>query len=178
MKKIMINDKEATIRRAVKGDAKGLLDYLDIIGIESDFLTFGEEGLGITLKEEEAFIENILKQDNSLFIVAELEGRIVGNLNFAGGIKLRTKHVGEFGISVLKEFWGQGIGKELMTYLIQWAEETGIITKINLKVRPENTRAINLYKSLGFKEEGLQTRDYLIQGKYHDSLIMGLELYN
>lgn len=177
MKKIQVNGKEVVIRRAVKSDAKGLLDYLDIIGVESDFLTFGAEGLGITLEEEEIFIENNRKQDNALFIVAEIDGQIVGNLNFVGGMKLRTRHVGEFGVSVLKAFWGQGIGKELMMYLIDWAEATGIVTKINLKVRPENIRGIKLYKSLGFIEEGLQTRDYLIQGKYYDSIIMGLQLY-
>lgn len=178
MKKIGINGKEGVIRRAVRSDARGLLDYLDVIGGESDFLTFGEEGLGITLQEEEAFIDNNNKQDNTLFIVVEVEGRIIGNLNFTGGMKPRTRHVGELGVSVLKEFWGQGIGRELMMYLINWAQGSGVISKINLKVRPENTRAIKLYKSLGFVEEGLQTRDYLIQGKYHDSRVMGLELYN
>jgi len=32
---------EVVIRKATKSDAKSLIDYLDIIGGESDFLTFG-----------------------------------------------------------------------------------------------------------------------------------------
>ena len=178
MKKIQIKGKEAVIRRAIKSDAKGLLEYLNIIGGESDFLTFGAEGVDITLEEEEVFIENNMKQDNGLFIVVEIEGRIVGNLSFTGGEKPRTRHAGEFGVSVLKEFWGQGIGKELIKYLIDWAKDTGVVTKINLKARKDHIRGIKLYKSLNFVEEGIQTRDFLIDGKYYDSLIMGLELYN
>lgn len=178
MKKIQVKGKDAVIRRAIKSDAQELLDYLDIIGGESDFLTFGAEGLGITLEEEEAFIEGNMNQDNGLFIVVVLEGKIIGNLNFAGGVKQRTRHTGEFGVSVLKEFWGQGIGRELITYLIDWAKDTGIVTKINLKVRSDHEKGMKLYKSLGFIEEGIQTRDFLIEGKYYDSLIMGLELYN
>ncbi len=145
MKRIEVRGKEAVIRRAVKSDAQALLDYLDMIGGESDFLTFGAEGLGITLEEEENFIESNMKRDNGLFIVVELGGRIVGNLSFAGGMKPRTRHTGEFGVSVLKEFWGQGIGKELITYLIDWAKDTGIVTKINLKVRTDNIRGIGLW---------------------------------
>lgn len=174
MKKLQVKGKQVIIRKAIKSDAKALLDYLNIIGGESDFLTFGKEGLDITLKAEEEFIESNAKNNNALFIIAEIEGQIVGNLSFSGGIRARTRHTGEFGVSVLREYWGQSIGTELIKYLIDWAKATGVVTKINLKVRTDNARGINLYKKLGFIEEGIQTRDFLIEGNYYDSLLMGL----
>lgn len=170
-----LNLKNIKIRNVEKKDAAELIQYLYQIGKESDYLTFGEGELNITLEQEEAIIQS-KSGDNNLFIVAEVNGKIVGNLNFRGGARPRTKHTGEFGISVLKEYWNSGIATALITYLINWAKETKTITKINLKARSDNEKAIYLYTKLGFKKEGLITRDFLINGKYYDSIAMGLEL--
>jgi len=162
------------IRKAVKSDAKELIEYLNIIGGESDFLTFGAGQFEKNVEQEEEFLLSTSKKKNALFIIAEIDGRIVGNLNFSAGPRERTAHTGEFGISVLKEHWGIGIGEELLKYLINWSKASGIIRKINLKVRTDNTKAISLYKKFGFVEEGLIKRDFLINGKFYDSLLMGL----
>lgn len=174
MKYLQIKGKQAIIRRATKSDAKALVDYLNIIGAESDFLTFGKEGLGIAVEAEEDFIESNMSKKNTLFLVAEIEGKIIGNLNFSGGIRPRTRHTGEFGVSVLKEYWGHGLGGELITYLLDWAKSTQIITKINLQVRTDHYKAIRLYKKLGFTEEGLKRREIYIDDQYYDMLLLGL----
>ncbi len=174
MKKIKFNDKEIIIRKANKYDAEALIEYLNIIGGESDFLTFGAGQFGRTVAQEEDFIVSALEKENALFIIAEVNGKVIGNLNFSGGLRERTAHAGEFGVSVLKEYWGNGIGEELIKYLISWARNSGIIRKINLKVRTDNTPGIKLYKKLGFLEEGLIKRDFLIDGQFYDFLLMGL----
>jgi RimJ/RimL family protein N-acetyltransferase len=177
MKEMYINSKKSiVIRKAVKSDSKVLIEYLNTIGGESDFLTFGTGEFGRSIEQEEEFIESALKRENALFIIAEVDGKIVGNLNFSGGVRQRIAHVGEFGVSVLKEYWGNGIGEELIKYLINWSNTVGIIRKINLRVRTDNTRAISLYKKLGFLEEGILKRDFLINGEFYDSLLMGLEI--
>lgn len=174
MKELSVRDKKVIIRNANKSDAKALIEYLNIIGGESDYLTFGLGEINISVEQEEAFIENSLQKENVLFIVAEVNGKVVGNLNFSGGPRQRTAHVGEFGVSVLKEYWGNGIGEELIKYLINWSKSSKIIRKINLKARPDNVRGIHLYRKLGFTEEGLIKRDFLINGEFYDSVIMGL----
>lgn len=174
MKQVMLDNKIVTIREAIKEDAKALIEYLNVIGGESDYLTFGEGELSISLEEEEKIIENVSKKDNALFIVAEINGKIVGNLTFSGGNRKRIAHVGEFGISVLKEYWGIGIGQELIKYLIDWSKNSGVIRKINLRVRSDNTRAIMLYKKMGFEEEGIRRRDFLLDGEFYDAICMGL----
>lgn len=174
MKEIRAKNEKIIIRKANKFDAKALIDYLNIIGGESDFLTFGIGQFGRSVREEEAFIENTLKKENALFIIAEFNGKVVGNLNFSGGLRQRNAHAGEFGVSILKEYWGNGIGKELIKYLISWSKNSGIIRKINLRVRTDNTRGIYLYKKFGFLEEGIVKRDFFINGEFYDSLLMGL----
>ena len=58
--------------------------------------------------------------------------------------------------------------------MIDWAKESGIIRKLNLKVLVTNDAAIKLYKKFGFEVEGLIKRDFYIKNKFQDTLIMGL----
>lgn len=163
------------IRKARKTDAAAMINFLHQIAGESDYLTFGSaDELHLTVEKEEKLFEDYFNRDNGLNLIAEYDGQIAGNLNFSGGTKKRTAHTGEFGISVRKDFWGMGIGKALIARLIEWSKESGVIRKINLRVRSDNARAIHLYKSFGFKEEGVITRDFLINDVFYDSIQMGL----
>jgi RimJ/RimL family protein N-acetyltransferase len=161
------------IRNAIPKDASGLIDYLNTIAAESDNLTFGLGEWDVTIEAETEFIESAMKSDNQYFVIAELEGLIIANLNFTAGTRPRLEHFGEFGVSVLKEYWGNGIAFELIDGLIQWAKNSKKITKINLQVREDNERAIKLYKKFGFEIEGLVTRTFFIEGEYYNSYQMG-----
>ncbi|MFA5513386.1 MAG: GNAT family N-acetyltransferase [Sphaerochaetaceae bacterium] len=161
------------IRKVAKSDAVNLIEYLNKVSCESDFLTFGAGEFVMSVEEEERFIENTFRKENDLFIVAETNNEIVGTLSFATGPRKRTAHVGEFGMSVIKKHWGIGVGTKLINYLISWAKESKRIRKINLKVRSDNERAIHLYKKMGFVEEGLRKRDLFVNDKFYDTLLMG-----
>ena len=54
-------------------------------------------------------------------------------------------------VVVLKEYRGSGLGKALITRLIQISEERGYC-KLTLEVREDNHNAQLLYQSLGFNE--------------------------
>jgi RimJ/RimL family protein N-acetyltransferase len=164
------------IREATGDDASDLLSYVEAISGESDNLTFGPGEFDITLEQEAQFLAGLQKQDNSIYLVALLDGTIVGSISFMGGRRARTAHTGEFGVSVLKAHWGKGIGTALMEALLKWCRGTGTIRKVNLRVRPDNTGAIQIYRKLGFKEEGRITRDLYINGVFIDSTIMGYEI--
>jgi RimJ/RimL family protein N-acetyltransferase len=170
----MKNKPTVIIREVRKSDANNLIKYLDKVSCESDFLTFGLGEFGMSLEEEEKFIESVLKKENHLFIVAEVNDEIVGTLSFAAGSRKRVAHVGEFGMSVVKEYWAKGIGTKLITYLLTWSKDSGNIKKINLRVRSDNERAIGLYKKMGFEEEGLRKRELFINDQFYDTLLMGL----
>ncbi|MDP3058310.1 MAG: GNAT family N-acetyltransferase, partial [bacterium] len=143
-----------SIRKATIADASALVSYMHAISAESEFLSFGAGEFDKTIEDECQTIINWGKRDNCLYLVALLEGEIVGHLTYAGGTRKRTHHTGEFGIAVQHDFWGLGIGKALMSILICWANANPIIGKINLRVRDTNYKAIAIYERLGFQHEG------------------------
>lgn len=165
-----------TIRRARPDDAAAALAYLSRVGGETDNLTFGPEGPGLTEAEEREYLERVAAADNSLAIFATVDEQFVGSLTFDGGRRRRLRHVGEFGISVTRAYAGLGIGQAMIEYMLDWAQASGVVRKINLKVRVDNEGAIRLYRRMGWVEEGRTTRDTLIDGKFNDCLFMGLPI--
>ena len=168
--------RELIIRKAETEDAIKLTEYMMAIPNESDFLTFGGNELNFTPEIEGKIINSMKDKDNSIMLLAVIDGEIAGNCTFRGGERKRTRHTGEFGITVRKPYWGMGIGSLLMEALICWAEDTEIIRKINLRVRNDNKKAIKLYEKFGFEREGIIRRDFLINGRFYDSILMGLLL--
>ncbi len=162
------------IREATRSDAESMIQYVYQVADETPYLSFGAGEFTITKHEEERVIEIHRQAKNRIFILAILEGEIAGMLNVVANNKPRMRHIGEFGITVEKKYWGLGIGDSLMKSMIDWAQHSGIIRKLNLKVQTHNTAAINLYKKYGFKKEGLITRDSYIDGVFYDTYMMGL----
>lgn len=170
------NGKVVILREGNGEDARRVIEYIQRVAWESDNLSFGEGEFNTTIEEEARFIESCKKLDNSLFLIAEHRGKIIGCLTFSGGNRPRIEHYGEFGVSTLKQYWGQGLGNILIKYLIDWARENGIIRKINLKVKSDNIRAISIYEKLGFIMEGTISRFFYHKGRFYDVYVMGLEI--
>jgi RimJ/RimL family protein N-acetyltransferase len=173
---VLRDGRTVRIRRAEPDDAPALLTYLGTVGGETLNLTFGAEGPGIGEEEEREYLARVAASDNSLAIVATVGKEIVGSLTFDGGRRQRLRHMGEFGISVLQAYAGQGIGKALIEYMLDWAVRGGVVRKINLKVRADNVAAIRLYERMGWVHEGRTSRDTLIEGEFSDCLLMGREV--
>ena len=161
------------IRRTVPDDAGPVLEYLRKVGGETRNLTFGAEGPGLTESEERDYLARVGESDNSLAILALAGDTIAGSLTFDGGRRPWLRHAGEFGISVAQEYAGLGIGRAMIESMIAWAERSGVVRKINLKVRVDNAGAIRLYERMGWVHEGRTTRDTLIDGQFNDCLLMG-----
>lgn len=172
----LTNGKEVVIREAVATDARELIAYVQKIAGETDFLTLGPGEFSSCVTAEEDYIEDFAAGDNRIFLIAEINGHIIGVSHFGGGETIRMHHTGEFGVGVFKEYWSQGIGLALMEQLLGWARNSGMIRKINLRVHKDNKRAIDLYVRLGFKSEGVKTREFCIDGIFYDAILMGLEI--
>jgi len=170
------NGRILLIREAVVNDARAVLDYVQSVSGESDFLSFGPGEFELTEPEEEEFIRKCLASDNQLYILASIDDAIVATLIFSGGRRPRVRHSGEFSMSVRRPYWGLGIGSLMLDTLIEWARANQIVKKINLRVRTDNRRAILLYERKGFVIEGTIRKEILLDGKYFDHHWMGLEL--
>ncbi|MBT2756692.1 GNAT family N-acetyltransferase [Mesobacillus foraminis] len=162
-----------TIRPAVEEDAKTLSEVrLKLDGETENFDR--EKGEGYI---DESGFKKIIQEDavcnHHLFLVAEVQGKIAGFIRAAGNNLKRTSHRVEFGIGVLKEYWGYGIGKNLLKELIHWADSNGI-RKITLNVLETNQKAVKLYESFGFIVEGILRDDKLLSdGNYYNTIVMG-----
>lgn len=168
------NGKELMIRKAEENDAEKFLKYFNVVGSETEFLGFGEEGPRVSIEEERENFKN--STPKNFFLIAEVEEKIVGSCSISTNEKrIRSIHFGELGIVVLKDYWGLGIGHNLMKTAIELGKNAGL-KKINLDTRIDNEKAIKLYEKLGFKREGIITRGTVINGEFYDLLIMGLEI--
>ena len=174
---IITKDGRALLIREAQGkDASVLLEYIDLISQETDFLSFGPGEFNLTEKEEFDYFEKCRAPQNCLYLLALFEGIVIGTLSFEAGTRPRIQHAGEFGISVLKKYWGIGIASSLIDSLLEWSTDGNIIRKINLRVRADNHRAITLYKLKGFVVEGTLKNEIFIDGNFYDNLWMGLEI--
>lgn len=170
------NGQLLVIRETAVEDAGALLDYVESISGESDYLSFGPGEFELSQAEEEDVLRNFRDSDNQLYLVGLVDDVVVGTLTFSAGRRPRVRHSGEFGLSVRKEYWGLGIGSLMLDTLIDWARHAGIVKKINLRVRTDNRRAVRLNESRGFAIEGTIRKEIFLDGKYYHHHWMGLEL--
>ena len=166
----------AHIRELEPSDAAAALDYVNHVTGETDYLALESGELDWPIEKERQFIEDHVKADNKLIIAAEVDGEMLGLLSFTGDDKRKLRHSGELGITVVRQAWGLGLASALMSYLIDWARSSGVVRKIDLRVRVDNDRAIRLYERFGFMREGTVRRQFVIAGTFRDAYLMGLEI--
>jgi len=73
-----------------------------------------------------------------------------------------------------KSRWGDGLGTEATRLLVRWAFDTLNLNRVFLRVYADNARAIRCYEKVGFKSEGRLRQDRFQDGRYVDTLLMGL----
>ncbi|MEH7308677.1 GNAT family N-acetyltransferase [Neobacillus drentensis] len=161
------------IRSATEKDAKNLSELRLQIDGETENL---DREKGEAYIDESGF-KQIIKDDTenarNLFLVVEVNDRLVGFSRCEGSKLKRFAHKVEFGICVLKEFWGYGIGKNLLKETVQWADSNEI-KKITLNVIETNDKAIQLYQKFGFEVEGILKKDKkLSDGIFYNTIVMG-----
>lgn len=109
--------------------------------------------------------ELLLEDAKSLYLVAELDGQVVGccgvtNISGEGNIN---------NVVVEEAFRGTGIACMMMRELLQTGYAMGV-QEFTLEVRVSNEPAIRLYEKLGFVSEGIRPRFY--EKPVEDAMIM------
>jgi RimJ/RimL family protein N-acetyltransferase len=164
------------LRTAQDADAASILLHMKACDRESAFLSREPGESLIPLADEITLIRRYEETDNSLFLVAEQDDRLIGTLTYTGWRFKRMRHTGRFGMSIRKSHWSHGVGGLMLDTLIAWARGNRITRKIGLEVQHVNERAIALYLGRGFVEEGRLKREMRIGGQWIDLIQMGLWL--
>jgi RimJ/RimL family protein N-acetyltransferase len=113
------------------------------------------------------------KPKRNVMLVAQSSNRVFGWCDIIRKNEASQYHVGVLSVALLKQFRGQGIGKEILIQSLKQAKELGI-WRIELEVFADNKPAIALYKQLGFVEEGIKKRARLFNGRFQNILLMAL----
>lgn len=168
---------KAIIREAQPSDAKQIIAYVNrLIEEPNSNLEMSPGEFTHTVEEEAEILAAFAASENSLYLVADLDGAIVGSLNCKGSNRKAIRHAVTLGMSVDQAYRNQGIGGQLMARTIEWAKGTGIVKRIELAVFERNAIAIHLYQKFGFEIEGKRRKAGFRDGAYHDGLIMALLL--
>lgn len=166
---------EITIREAIPKDASELLKVYSQVGKETPFLILDENGANFTEEGLAKNLEQLYASINNTLFVALADKKIVGTANIKASYMKRIEHIGEIGISILKDYWGLGLGTLMMEDLILWAQESCVIRRLELTVQARNIRALELYRKLGFSEEALMPRGAKTDdGEFLDVYLMSL----
>lgn len=105
-------------------------------------------------------------------IVADHEGAIAGwgSLNVFNA-RPAYRHVADFSVYVDRAWRGKGVGRVLLTRLVELGRELGY-HKLVLSAFPFNTAGVALYERLGFRTVGVYKEQGLLDGRWVDTIIM------
>ena len=164
---------ELLVTRARRVDAVPLLSiHREVLEERSFFMTQPEE-FSLDMEKKTELIQQYLKDENSIFLVAKSQRMPLGFLTLTAGKPLLLRHCASLEIMVAEKCRRQGIGRLLMTAAMEWAQNHPVIEKVKLAVFADNKVALDLYEKFGFQEEGRRIREYrLADGSYRDDILM------
>ena len=151
------------IRPIQVNDAEGFVELSKKID-ESGFMLYEPEERETTVDQQRKSIERILSEKKSIFFVAEVENKLAGFIAALGGDLKRNQHSAYLVLGVLEDYQGQGIATKLFNRVFEWAKEVEI-TRLELTVIKDNTKAFNLYRKMGFVLEGEKVHSLIINGQ-------------
>jgi len=93
---------ELIIKSAELEDAEEIIPFIKQVEGETCFLMRETGEFNKSVEHERTFIENKLKNDREIFLIAKINGKIIGTLGFATSPYNRYRHKGNFGISIMK----------------------------------------------------------------------------
>lgn len=137
---------EINLKKATRKDLEDLL-----------FLERTADGVKTysAMTEAKEFLDEI--ENNEVFII-EKAGQVVGSIMYE--IK-SPEHIYLSGLVINPQFQGQGFARQAMEIILAKFRDRN---RIDLVTHPENIKAINLYKSLGFAIES-QKENYFGDGE-------------
>lgn len=128
-----------------------------------------------SVEDEVAFIRQHTDRPNSTMLLAVEDGEVLGVVGFVGNVMPQEAHAGVFGLSVDQAHRGRGIGTALVRSLVDWAPGAGV-SRIEVRAFATNPRALELYRRLGFQDEGVARAAVITDGEPIDVHVLAMLL--
>lgn len=148
-------NKQVKIRLASIDDAKALLNLKRRYIVNTSSLPFILEEYPDDVIKEANLIRDYIERNNSLLLVAEYKGELIGNIDLTGSKRVKMHHTGMIGMGIIEDWRNQGLGKILIESTLSWAKNHSIIEIVWLDVYSSNDLGIQLYMNMGFDVSGV-----------------------
>jgi RimJ/RimL family protein N-acetyltransferase len=159
------------LRPLERGDAPTLVAWFNDPEVTHYLLQYRP----MTLAAEEEFLRRIGESttDLALGVVVGQTGQLVG-VTGLHQVDARNRHA-SFGITLgEKGAWGKGYGTEATRLMVRHAFQTLNLNRVWLHVYEYNARGLRAYEKVGFRVEGRLRQDTFREGRYWDTLVMGI----
>jgi RimJ/RimL family protein N-acetyltransferase len=131
----------------------------------------------VTEEMEAHWVDGVLKDQSRTRVVLAIEDKADGafvGLVYLNDIDWFVRNA-EFGILIgERSRQGRGLAKDALALVADYAFRTLNLNRLYLRVVSFNKRALRLYRSFGFVEEGVQRQHAFLRGCYYDVVLMGL----
>ena len=177
-RRVVLKDgREALIRNGGAPDGYAVYENFNLAHAQTDYLLSYPEENSYDPEQEARFLAEKTESPDEVELIAVVDGAVAGTAGIEKvGKKYKVRHRAELGISILKEYWGLGLGKALVTACIECAKEAGY-AQLELNAVAENERALALYRKLGFTEYGRDPMGFNSRlSGYQELVYMRLEL--
>jgi RimJ/RimL family protein N-acetyltransferase len=172
----MLKGEKVTLRGLRREDLLRLWEFNN--DLEVELAGGGDPPMPQSLERLQAdFDQNLTKdgRDGAWFAI-EADGKMIGQCGLHSFDNCRgINHNCELGIAIGdKAYWSKGYGREAVSLLIDYAFRYWNIHRVWLRTNSGNERAIRAYRACGFVEEGLMREHEWNNGRYVDTVFMGV----
>jgi RimJ/RimL family protein N-acetyltransferase len=168
------NGLRVLLRPVTVDDAEATLQVVGEIAAEGSMFIIVPEELR-TLEQQRKVLTDISPDD--AFIVAEVDGQVVGFVDITRGHLAKTRHTATLGIGVAAAYRSKGLGSLLLGAAERWARQAGV-KRIHFGVFATNERAVAAYLKCGYQKEGCLRGQIREGDRYLDEFWMGKWLEN
>ena len=155
-------------------------DWRDLRAIRLEALRSEPAAYSSSYEETLAWSDDVwrrLADDRRLQLIARMRGRPIGIVGgYLGSEEGDDSVAVVVGMYVTSEHRGRGIGRLLLTSLIDRLSAFPHISTIRLGVTEKQGPARGLYESMGFRVAGKTEEGIVVDGRRYDELIMELRV--
>ena len=167
---------EAVLRSGEGRDGIAMLTLWKQVCTETEFLIRYPSEITVTPEEEARILEEALRSPEKYFLMCYVEGKAAGSCQLNRGERLKTRHRGTVGLSLLQEYWGLGLATVMLEEMAVLGRKWGLM-QLELSYMEGNDRARRLYERMGYAPVGEMPRAFqLLDGSLKKEIYMRLPL--
>ena len=167
----MLYGERVTLRAMTPADYPRMTAFKN--DVEAEVLGGGDPLRPRPLAAVSEFFDGLNKDTSGVNFAIETAGVCIGDCGLYHFDRLSA--TAEVGIGIGDHaYWGQGYGREALALLLDYAFRLQNLRRVWLETHHTNERAVGCYRSLGFVDEGRLREHVWSDGRYVDSVLMGL----